>query len=443
MDHLALSGLPSSSSEPRPAQRRRVQLLASGPGPATGATFGDEVPPLARTQCPSVPAIPASRATTQVATAAAPSGLLPSRTDVRTLAPLSKPYGVTGAEGVGDVHRLAAPACASAGGGDNGSGCGGGTVDVMHEVEVAFKEAQPEAMAPAAAEAAPSGGEDEGELPPCDCCPLCMHILYDPVTTPCNHTFCGRCFRRWADVYNRRRSGLWHPVTPGPAGDGSSSGSSAGGNERPVGQVLLREQSRGPSEATVTCPLCRSQVPAYIACNLVRAAEMQLLHPVAYATRGSEIAEEQAQMAAFRAVSKKLYIGNLHSMVQVDQGPLGNEGINRNRHCWTFFIRMDNELQDREFIERVVVHLHRTFNPPVVVLTEPPFLVRRVGWGIFVVRAEVHFKERWRHPPIWCRWLLDFDGMGDMMEAELEFTEQQPPGPAATATQPSPGDGSS
>ncbi|GLI60575.1 hypothetical protein VaNZ11_002734, partial [Volvox africanus] len=124
-------------------------------------------------------------------------------------------------------------------------------------------------------------------------------------------------------------------------------------------------------------------------------------------------------------------------MLQSDQATR-NANTPQNRHCWTFFIRMDSEQEEREFIERVVVHLHHTFNPSVAVLTEPPFLVRRMGWGIFVVRAEVHFKERWRHPPIWCRWLLDFDGMGDMMEAELHFADQHS---GSGGVQPSPGVG--
>jgi hypothetical protein len=35
--------------------------------------------------------------------------------------------------------------------------------------------------------------------PPCDSCPLCLHLLHEPVLTECGHTFCALCFARWAD----------------------------------------------------------------------------------------------------------------------------------------------------------------------------------------------------------------------------------------------------
>lgn len=39
----------------------------------------------------------------------------------------------------------------------------------------------------------------------------------------------------------------------------------------------------------------------------------------------------------------------------------------------------------------------------MLVLTAPPFCVRRLGWGIFVVRAEVHFRPEWNHPALLAR----------------------------------------
>lgn len=34
-------------------------------------------------------------------------------------------------------------------------------------------------------------------------CTLCMELLYEPVTTPCGHTFCQNCFYRAMDHNNR------------------------------------------------------------------------------------------------------------------------------------------------------------------------------------------------------------------------------------------------
>jgi hypothetical protein len=34
-------------------------------------------------------------------------------------------------------------------------------------------------------------------------CILCMKLLYEPVTTPCGHTFCQPCFARAVDHSNK------------------------------------------------------------------------------------------------------------------------------------------------------------------------------------------------------------------------------------------------
>lgn len=46
--------------------------------------------------------------------------------------------------------------------------------------------------------------DDGGEIPTDDCnCPLCCKLLYEPVTTPCGHTFCRGCLMRVLDHGNR------------------------------------------------------------------------------------------------------------------------------------------------------------------------------------------------------------------------------------------------
>ena len=42
---------------------------------------------------------------------------------------------------------------------------------------------------------------------------------------------------------------------------------------------------------------------------------------------------------------------------------------------------MEDPRDDEQYIDRVVVRLHPTFTPPMVVLQEPPFRVRRVRAG--------------------------------------------------------------
>ena len=46
-----------------------------------------------------------------------------------------------------------------------------------------------------------------------------------------------------------------------------------------------------------------------------------------------------------------------------------------------------------DYISRVKYYLHPTFNPSVVEVTDPPFLLSRIGWGFFTVTAEVQFRR--------------------------------------------------
>ena len=44
-----------------------------------------------------------------------------------------------------------------------------------------------------------------------------------------------------------------------------------------------------------------------------------------------------------------------------------------------------------KYIKSVTYHLHPTFKPPKIVVTEAPFLLSRVGWGYFEVTMDIEF----------------------------------------------------
>ncbi len=90
------------------------------------------------------------------------------------------------------------------------------------------------------------GDDDDDDLPPCESCPLCLHLLHAPVRTPCRHTFCFRCFTRWADV-SLARGGLQ-----------LQRGSVYGGGGGVVARAPADEDA---ARHPVPCPLCRTQVP--------------------------------------------------------------------------------------------------------------------------------------------------------------------------------------
>ena len=42
-----------------------------------------------------------------------------------------------------------------------------------------------------------------------------------------------------------------------------------------------------------------------------------------------------------------------------------------------------------KYIKSVVYNLHPTFNPSVIKIEQPPFLISRVGWGYFEIEIEI------------------------------------------------------
>lgn len=60
---------------------------------------------------------------------------------------------------------------------------------------------------------------------------------------------------------------------------------------------------------------------------------------------------------------------------------------------WTFFVRSANN-DEQKYIDRVVVHLHPTFNPSTFNLRSKPFELQCSGWGVFQIRFTVHWREQ-------------------------------------------------
>lgn len=68
--------------------------------------------------------------------------------------------------------------------------------------------------------------------------------------------------------------------------------------------------------------------------------------------------------------------------------------ISDNRWKWSISLQASQEELDS--VEKVIYHLHPTFPNPVVERTNRSdnFELKSSGWGTFVVRIEVHFKDK-------------------------------------------------
>ncbi|XP_066137397.1 protein AF-9-like [Euwallacea fornicatus] len=62
-------------------------------------------------------------------------------------------------------------------------------------------------------------------------------------------------------------------------------------------------------------------------------------------------------------------------------------------HDWDVFVRGPNNTEIRHFVEKVVFHLHETFENPKRVLKEPPYIVKTSGYAGFNLPIYIYLKN--------------------------------------------------
>ncbi|KAF2450388.1 hypothetical protein P171DRAFT_402755 [Karstenula rhodostoma CBS 690.94] len=226
-----------------------------------------------------------------------------------------------------------------------------------------------------------------------DLCPICHLVFYSPVRTTCAHILCRACMAQWAAA---SQTVPMHP-------------SSLDMDMRDF------DPDYDPSyDLEARCPMCRT--PTTTQADVALARVLEAKYPQTYAERRSE--EEVARLAVSGEGVEHVAIlmGNRHKLV-------GGRDEPGNRHDWTFFVRLSRP----DLVSHVKVNLHPTFNPPSLVLRDPPFEVRRLGWGYFSISATVVLKEGWewiggsevrgelsdRKGALGLEWMLDFEGGGN------------------------------
>eukprot|EP00164_Ancoracysta_twista_P000898 GFYU01001183.1.p1 GENE.GFYU01001183.1~~GFYU01001183.1.p1 ORF type:complete len:253 (-),score=28.54 GFYU01001183.1:141-899(-) len=192
-----------------------------------------------------------------------------------------------------------------------------------------------------------SSDDSRSVSPPSDSeefeCSLCYSIFLDPVRTTCGHVFCRTCIRR----------------------------------------CLFQREA---------CPLCRDDLTGF---NPDTARVDHHLATETEARFGAELMqrrrEEERRLNSMLTLRFKY--GNRHKAVSTRS---------RNTHKWTAYLELvtaslghagETSQDPSSYIERVDFHLHPTFSPPTVSVTEAPFKLTRLGWGTFEVDIEVHFKS--------------------------------------------------
>ncbi|KAF1850772.1 uncharacterized protein K460DRAFT_361541 [Cucurbitaria berberidis CBS 394.84] len=220
-----------------------------------------------------------------------------------------------------------------------------------------------------------------------DLCPICQLLLFTPVRTQCNHLLCTSCMAQWADA------------------------SSTNNIEHSSLDINLADfdPNYDPSyDLEANCPMCRTHTTASLDQALARQLERK--YPATYAERRVEEEVERGSRIGEGGVEGvMILIGNKHRLIR------GSEDANE--HDWTFFVRTSRP----DIVQEVRIYLHPTFRPPRLTLRNPPYEVRRSGWGWFTSEAEIVLKEPYswiidnagtRQSGLELTWTLDFEGRG-------------------------------
>jgi hypothetical protein len=230
-----------------------------------------------------------------------------------------------------------------------------------------------------------------------DVCPICHLLLYRPVRTRCGHALCESCMMHWADASVTSQMTI----------------------------VSLEDDPNTNSEDALSanCPMCRTPTTATLNTKLHRTLRSK--YPRLYPVRE---AEEQPTSTDASIETLGLYIGNTH---RIRPRNPDEDYETSNIHEWTFFVRPTTH---QHIIEEVQIFLHPTFRPSRIIRTLPPYEIRRLGWGVFMITARIILKAGYswvtsdaeRAPDgaekgmLPLNWTLSFDGKGCQGKCRLK-----------------------
>ncbi|UJR35033.1 hypothetical protein I4U23_027809 [Adineta vaga] len=203
-------------------------------------------------------------------------------------------------------------------------------------------------------------------------CPLCLKLLYEPVSTLCGHTFCLLCLERFLIA----------------------------------------------SDSILKCPICRVDLTYLRSCsnqlktNTILHNLFREIYGNEYELRRNEFENERKNI-----IKKRLIIGNTHQLLPCD--------YHHKQHEWSLFIKFENDEENpdeiSEYIKQIQIHLHPTFSPSQIILDKPPFRLTRIGWGVFTVQISIEFQGKWNKSDLITNWFLSFTNMGNQKSIEIGF----------------------
>jgi uncharacterized protein YegL len=118
---------------------------------------------------------------------------------------------------------------------------------------------------------------------------------------------------------------------------------------------------------------------------------------------------------------KKLIVGNTHSVLPESEAtPSVYMPGEKCYNLWKMYVKIEGE-DVGEYVEKVVYHLHPTFQPNLVTVTTPPFELERKGWGYFEVGVDIYFKPKFGKDMMAVKHTLCFEHGGAETGINVDF----------------------
>jgi len=171
---------------------------------------------------------------------------------------------------------------------------------------------------------------------------------------------------------------------------------------------------------TKQCPMCRFELNEFdmdtASVNRVLRKECREKYPEIYASRKKEHKEDMEDEK--NKYVKKLIVGN-------DCENASKDSTDGQWKKWTFYVLMEENGDNiGDFVEKIEVNLHPTFNPSKLTFLKPPFEIVRSGWGTFEINFTVYFAEKTKKRPVDLSWYLSFRDGGRQRTFDLEFDKR-------------------
>ena len=150
-------------------------------------------------------------------------------------------------------------------------------------------------------------------------------------------------------------------------------------------------------------------------------------------TNAKEAFEERKQkliqQGQWRGNRKSVFIsvGNTHE--KVENPKPASDSKNVNAHRWAMFVCLSNGKKEEtgNYVESVTYHLHPTFKPSVIKVTQAPFLLSRIGWGYFEMEIDIVFKKSTCLAPMKVTHELSFEQAEKKSQFEILIAADEEP----------------